>query len=1054
MKNNLVIILCFILLKGYAQVNHPDIPFEHISIPGTINSSQVNDLVQDHHGLIWVAGDGLFKYDGYKFSHYKSLSTGESISGKEINYLLSDQYNNRLLIATHSYGLIEYDYTTDQLRAIPSKNGIPIVSYVSQTTDGRIWASSFSNGLYFLENDTLRKVEDSAERFKNITSLLAIGNKLFADKLKTIYVLKEKSLIDSIQIQFPGAVFPASTRVTTMTTDHTGKIWMGTERAGVLVYDTLKKVFVKHLDPDNTPFFNRVNRIMVDSKNNVWILTKSNGIAIYGPKSDKYLHIIRNPLSESSLSGNNCTSILEDKTGIIWVGSTGDLNKYDPSKLKFRHIYNDPLSKFSLSDNMVRGIYEDRAGKLWVGTDGGVLHVFDRQKVTLEKIEIKLSSQNQQHIVALYFQELNENIMLIGTAVGLLQFDRRTKAFDYFKPIEHLTKGKQVRQVLLHNDTLYYLIGGTLTIYNLSTGASNRFNQYGPHDTPVKNATMMYLDRANRLWIGASNGLSLFEPTTNSFRHFPFELNSNRPLGTYFMVLSIEEYNNTLWVGTFNSGLWSMNITNLDDPTITTLTEKDGLVNNTVYSTLPDDQGNLWISTNQGVSKFEIKTKRFTNFSSGDGLKQEEFNRLAFFKCANGDIAFGGINGLNIFNPKNITIQDEPYEPAFLSASVYNVNADENNFRGLLNQTTLTLDPDQNDLDFSFFIPNYRFPRRFDVFYKLEDYDPDWVKAESNSIHYSNLKSGEHTLHLKTVSGTNIERLNTLTITIQYPFWQTWWFIFLSVGVITFMVYTIIQNNLQKSKRDKDRLEKLLRQRTEEIEKSKEALTNLNQKKDLIFSILSHDLRSPLTTLKGFLSILIDDSDHLTKEDIKKHASSIRNSVTSSLDLIDNTLFWSLSQTGNITYTPTIFSLDEMLVKIGNLYQLTAEKKKIQFTVTTQDKLMIHGDENMVYVTLRNLVSNALKFTPQGRSVKIETKQNHKFAEILICDEGVGMSPSYLEKLLAEEQLPLMKGTSNEKGTGLGLILCKKFIQVNHGHLEVNSVEGEGTEFLVKLPLA
>jgi signal transduction histidine kinase/ligand-binding sensor domain-containing protein len=1052
-KNSFVIILCFILLEGYSQANHPTVPFEHITVPGTINSSQVNDLIQDHHGLIWVAGDGLFKYDGYKFTHYKQLTSGESIGGKEINYLFPDKHNNRLLIATHSYGLVEYDYRTNQLRAVPSKNGVPILGYIAQTNDGRIWASSFSNGLYFLEGDTLRRVEDTTSRFKNATSLLAIGNTLLVDKLKTIYVLRGKSTIDSIQIQFPGVDFPAATRVTTMTVDHDGNIWMGTERAGVLVYDTLKKVFVKHLNPESTPFFNRINRIMVDSKNNVWILTKSNGIAIYGPKSDRYLHIVRNPLSESSLSGNNCTSILEDKTGIIWVGSTGDLNKYDPSKLKFRHIYNDPLSKFSLSDNMVRGIYEDRSGKLWVGTDGGILHIFDRKKITTEKIEVKLKSQ-YQHIVALYFQELNDNIMLIGTSVGLLQFDRRAKTFEYFKPVAHLTENKQVRQVLISNNTLYFLIGGSLTIFNLDTNEVKTFNQYGSHNVPATNGTVMYLDRLKRLWIGASTGLSLFEPEIGTFRHFPFELNSNRPLGTYFMVLSIEEYDNKMWVGTFNSGLWSMDLTNLDNPAIITLTEKDGLVNNTVYSTIPDSNGNLWISTNQGVSKFETKTGYFTNFSSGDGLQQEEFNRLAYFKCANGDIVFGGINGLNIFNPKNITIQDEPYEPKFLNASVYNLDANESNFKGLLNQTTLTLKSDQNDLDISFFVPNFRFPRRFDVFYKLEGYNPEWVKTESNIIHYSNLKSGEHTLHLKTISGTNIERLNTLTISIQYPFWQTWWFIFLSVGVVTFMVYTIIQNNIRKSRRDKDRLEKLLRQRTEEIEKSKEALTNLNQKKDLIFSILSHDLRSPLTTLKGFLSILIDDSDHLTKEDIKKHASSIRNSVTSSLDLIDNTLFWSLSQTGNITYTPTVFSLDEMLTKIGNLYQLTAEKKKIQFTVTTQDKLMIHGDENMVYVTLRNLVSNALKFTPQGRSVKIETKQNHKFAEILICDEGVGMSPSYLEKLLAEEQLPVMKGTSNEKGTGLGLILCKKFIHMNNGHLEVNSVEGEGTEFLVKLPLA
>ena len=635
----------------------------------------------------------------------------------------------------------------------------------------------------------------------------------------------------------------------------------------------------------------------------------------------------------------------------------------------------------------------------------------------------------------------------------MLQYDRGKKSFDYFKPAREIAKDKQVRQILKDDENLYFVFGGALAVYNLKTGKSKTFRQYGSSPS-IRNGTFIYLDSQKRLWVGVSNGLSLYNPVTESFKHFPFEINPSRPLGTYFMILSIQEYQNKLWVGVFNSGLWSMDLSKLENPTINYLSDKDGLPNNTVYASIPDEKGNLWISTNQGVSKFNIEKKLFINFTTADGLQHEEFNRMAFLKCSSGEIAFGGINGLNIFNPASITIQEERYEPKLLGMSLYHEENNETIFKGLINTKTGTLDYDQNDIDFHFNIPNYRYPRRFDAYYKLSGYDPDWVKAETNTIHYSNLKPGDYPFQLKTVSSSGVEEVSTFILTIKQPFWQTWWFILLSAGIVSFMVFTIIQSNIQKSKLDKDRLEKLLSQRTQEIEKSREELTNLNEKKDLIFSILSHDLRSPLTTLKGFLSILIDDSDHLSKEDIRKHASSIRNSVTSSLDLIDNTLFWSLSQTGNITYTPTVFSLDEMLTKIGSLYQLTADKKRIHFSVDISEKVMVRGDENMVYVTLRNLVSNALKFTPEGKSVKIATNKNHKFAEVIIQDEGIGMSDSYMQKLMAEEQPPLKKGTSNEKGTGLGLILCKKFIHINQGHLLVNSTEGEGTEFIVKLPLA
>lgn len=465
MRTFLLNIACFAFLQGWSQSSHPTIPFEHVSIPGTINSSQVIDLIQDHHGLIWVAGDGLYKYDGYKFTTYKQLSTTKSIAGKEINFLFDDKNSNTLLLEkSHSYGIVEYDYNTDKLRAIPSAGGTPIISHITQTTDGTIWASSFSNGLYYLERDTLQKLNDPKNIFGNSTCLLAVEDKLLVDKLKTIYILQGKNVVDSIRIEFPGFDFPSTTRVTAMTTDAEGRIWMGTERSGVLVYDTLSKKFVKHFPPDRVPFYNRINRILVDGKKSVWILTKSNGVVVYSPSTDSYIHINKNPANERSLTGDNCTSIIEDRSGTIWIGATGDLNKYDPSKIKFRHIYNNPLSPIALNDNMVRAVYEARDGKLWVGTDGGVVHIFNQKKISVEKIEIKLK-ESKQHIVPLYFLELN-NLMLVGTPVGLLQFDYQKKLFSYYKPLENITKDRQTRQILHRGDELFLIHGGAVQIYN------------------------------------------------------------------------------------------------------------------------------------------------------------------------------------------------------------------------------------------------------------------------------------------------------------------------------------------------------------------------------------------------------------------------------------------------------------------------------------------------------------------------------------------------------------------------------------------------------------
>ncbi len=1049
MRPLLVCLLCCALTAGWAQSQHPELPFDHVNIPGTINSSQVNDLIQDHHGLIWVAGNGLYRYDGYRFNSYRNINDSLSIAGQEIHCLFSDAKTNKLLIGTHTHGIVKRDYFSEKFIIIPSRDGVPIISNITQTSDGTIWGSSFDHGVFFVENDTLKKFNDLKERFNSNSCIASQGNKLLVGGNRTVYVIENKKLIDSIYIDFPNFNFSPVTRVTALATDRTGKLWIGTEQFGVFVYDTVSKTFIKHFSHDQSPFHHRITKIFEDKNGRIWILTKGDGLVVYSPLTDNYIHVAENPLSERSLSGNNCTSIFQDRNDIIWIGSTGDLNKYDPSKIKFRHIYNNPFAMVSLHDNMVRGVYEDDDKKLWVGTDGGVIHIFDEKRLSVEKIELEIDGKKR--IAPLYFMDLDKKILLIGTSEGMMQYDRKTKRIEYYPPLKKYTQGQQVRQMVMHNGLLFYSSFGYLKSYNFKTKELKIYNDRTDPEG-IKNATTLYVDNSNRLWVGIRDGISLYDSATDHFKRYGFEKIATRPLGTYFMILSIYEFQNKLWIGTFNDGLWTFDPSNLQNPVVTNVSKKRGIQNLTIYATLPDGEGSLWMSTNAGLTKYNPVSDQYLDFTVTEGLQQDEFNRLASARCTNGDIVFGGINGLNIFNPKNVTIAEEDYSPQFLNISIFDEEINADIPVQIDTSKTVSLAHDQNDIDISFFIPIYRNPKRYESFYTLEGYNQDWIKAESNMFHFANLKPGTYNFKLKTVSISGKEKIASFKFNVLNPFWQTWWFIVLTAIATCVIVITIIQGSLYRSKRDKERLEKLLTIRTQEIEKSREELANLNQKKDLIFSILSHDLRSPLTTLKGFLSILIDDHD-LTKADIKKHAANIRNSVTSSLDLIDNTLFWSLSQTGNISYTPTFFSLNDMLQKIGSLYQLIIEKKRITFSIEFNENITLYADENMTYVSLRNIVSNALKFTPQGNAVKIKAFSKDNWGVIVVEDEGIGMSQTYLEKLFTEEQLPLTKGTNDEKGTGIGLILCRKFIQTNKGKLQVKSVEGKGSEFTIELPL-
>lgn len=1040
-------------VSTFSQTLPEQLVFEQVYIPGTMRSSEITDILQDPEGLIWIAADGLFQFDGLNFTRYTVLPDSGSIEGREINSLFYDNQRKRLLIATRNNGVVEYNYNSNALRKLPARDGVPIINELAQTPDGIIWGTTFNNGLYYLENDTLKHYNSEQHSTNNATSLCTYGEYLIVGDVRKIFWIKDRQITDSLKLSWKDTEFTIYGRVTAMAIDSKSRLYLGTEKQGLLIYDLCTKRFTKYFSPEVNPFYNRINKIFVDRNERVWFLTKSGGLAVYSPATDKFIQAIKNPLSAYSLSGDNCTSMFEDKTGIMWIGATGAVNKYDPAKIKFLHITNDPFNSNSLSDKMVRGLYEEANGDLLIGTDGGFINRYSRATHQITRIKVAPEG-SEKTSVPMYFLDLNDREILVGTTTGLVVMDKKNYTFSWYKPLQQTFQNRMVRQLLRLDDKLYILSGGNMFIHNLTTGVTTRYGNFSSDSQRgVGNATMIYADSKNRIWIGVQGGISQMHDDF-TFTHYPIEKNPVRPDGSYFMVLSITEINNTIWIGTFNSGLFQLDpeqvahltsaIKRIDIPELNT---------NTVYATVPDYENNVWISTNQGILKLELQTSALTQFSVSEGVQDQEFNRLSYLTTRAGEIVFGGINGVNVFNPSKITSSYITVKPVILSVS---------GFKGLPNEfyinlrqvSSVQLKNHQNQLSFNFIVPNFRQPVTYAVEYKLDDHDVQWHSAASNIITYNNLEPGKYTFQIRTKYKGEVIESDSLDIEITPPFWQTWWFLTLAAGLLFIATYTGIQAYARKTKHDKERLEKLLRERTAEIEKSREELEILNQKKDLIFSILSHDLRSPLTTLKGFLSIIIENVDALPKEAIKKHARSIRNSVSSSLDLIDNTLYWSMSQTGSISYTPANFSITDALRKIYNLYQLTAEKKRIHFHFSVAEDIEVYGDENMLYVALRNLVSNALKFTSEGKNVHISASRNHHNAIIKISDEGIGMDRNYIEKLMTDEQLSLKIGTANEKGTGLGLILCKKFVQLNHGDLNIVSAENTGTEFTVRLPLA
>jgi signal transduction histidine kinase/ligand-binding sensor domain-containing protein len=1044
MKKKLLLLFlfyhCFVsLVKGQNR----NIVIDHISVPGFINSTFIPAIEQDEFGMLWFGtSSGLYRYNGQKFELYTYQSgTGVQITSRQINQLKWDKNTKQLYIATRNGGLLAFDYKTNSVRQI-TPHPEPI-NAITITEDGRVWVVA-PDGLFELTDNTLLKVSN-AYSLGNPSALLAMpGNELLAAGVKRVTKWKNGILVDTIFMDRADKTYNENTRVSTVLVDRQKQLWLGTEKDGVVVVDYATGQFVKEILPTQKPFYSRINSLLEDTEGNIWILTKAEGIAIYNPDNESVQLLRKDIFSQSAISSNNTYIAYQDKQKIIWLGTTSAIDYYDPKKIKFEHYAHNPYNANSISDNMVRSVYANSDTEIWAGTDAGFLNIINRNTEQVERVRISVKQQKFENpVVAFCFEPLSETEMLVGTSEGLLIMNRQSKTFSYFEPLKEYSKGKRLRLLKKKNDILYGVCFGEFFQFNLITKKLKRLAMQG-----YPNVTAIQFDNNNDVWISILGKLLKLNSESAEIEEI-----HNLQDTTSILVLDMQPIDSGLLVSTMNHGVFTFN--KKQKKVNPYLNAQNGLPDNTVYTTLLDKTGSIWLASNRGIAKRDLRGN-FILFDVTEGVQSDEFNRSAYAVTPGGLFVMAGINGLNVFNPNQIEIEEDSATP-YIESVEYDDATDENRIKNthiLLGEKFFELHARNNSFVIQYGGSGFRRPIRYQLFYKLENQEETWKSNPLNQAIYNNITPGEYTFLVKLIDVAGNQQITSINLYIKPPFYITWWFrALLSVCVITLAIVTY-RLRIRAERRDRLKLEKLLAERTSQIEQSRQELAQLNQKKDLIFSILSHDLRSPLTTLKGFLSLLIDNVEIFSQSDIKQHADKMRGAVSNSLDLLDNTLFWSMSQMGSIQLKPEKLQVKELIEKAKSLYSLTAEKKRIVVEMLCETDIYIYADENMVFITLRNLFSNALKFTPEGGKVRLSCWVQNKRVYLEVSDSGIGMSAEYVRKVKARQQPDLKKGTANEKGTGLGLLLCQQFLAANDGELQISSIEGKGSNFTMILPLA
>jgi len=650
----------------------------------------------------------------------------------------------------------------------------------------------------------------------------------------------------------------------------------------------------------------------------------------------------------------------------------------------------------------------------------------------------------------------------LGTRDGILIYDQianRFVSYYRFLGVPGLPEFSNVRiSMIIQDRSLNYWIGTHNGLYkiNLSEATVEVFQKELTGNNQIS-ANLVYClleDSEGLIWIATVSGLDVYNPGTKKIRHFRKEKNG---LSDDFVISLCEDNNSRIWIGTATY----LNVYDKRDSTFTFYGQKQGLPNNRIFEIVKDKNNDLWIATGKGLCKFDKKQNLCHTFTLEDGLQSLEFNIRAAFVCDDGEILMGGMNGFNSFYPDSI--YGNPYIPNLVFTSFYKTKGTEKEYVNVDESDEITLKYNVSSFTVEFAALEYTNPQKNLYAYQMKGISDEWVEIGNRKfVPFSGLQPGEYTFSVRGSNNDGIWNPNeiSLNIVVLPPWWRSIYAYFSYAVFVVLAIVVFVKMRERKLMRDKKILEQKVLERTQQIEeqnqviisKNKE-LSALNHTKDKLFSIIGHDLGNHFNIILGFLEVLVSDYKKLDSEKVESHLNNIFSSSKQAFNLLENLLTWARMQTNMIQYNPEVFDVQSKITESVGLFEGACAKKKIKIEVAQNDTMWIMADINMFSTVFRNLVANAVKFTHGDGNILISTEKKGDFCEISVSDNGVGISDDDIGKIFRIDSKHKTPGTMGEKGTGLGLILCKEFVEKHGGKIEVKSEVGKGSRFSFMLPL-
>ena len=1036
-------LICFFLVCFFSdtlfaqQISN----IESLRIEDGLSNNSVRIIFQDHAGYIWVGThDGLNRYNGYEFEVFRNkiddstsiphnfvYAIAEGESGNlyvgtgqgatlynplsrifspvylkryqnnslekieySINTIKADK-NHTIYIGTNGGALLVKTPSQKNCSQIPLKTGSTIstaysVSAIDFDNDGRIVVFVSDVGLFYYQPETQKLIALSTEK-KDITALVV---------------------------------------------DRQGDIWVGSE-SGIYKYHPGNGKWTRGTQ-NSYLLMNQVSSLLLDKNNKLWVGLPGKGLVVLNTKDDTSV-LLQSGHTNSSLTSQSVSSIFQDREGRKWIATlNGGINIVQPRHSKFKTVANNPFDSNSLTSNFASTFYEDAQKNLWIGTESNGFSVWKRQTNHFENFNYQTNRNSlSNNWVTSIKQDYLGNMWIATFGGGINKFNPQTRQFRYYT-CYNPELGLNNRNVLqLYEDKQKELWAATYGAGRLYKYNRNK-DKFEVFDQRLTDIYFLTEDQKGNFLVGNANQLIKIDRVSKKHRFYEI----GKPVRAIY-----RDGEGQLWLGTEGGGLLMFD---LSSGKITKrFSTNDGLSNNSVLSILEDDHQNLWMSTFKGLNKFNIRSKKITNYYQEDGLQSNQFFYRSADKLSTGEMTFGGVKGFNIFYPDSIKAINT-VQPLYITTIKVHGKPISGNSE-FVEETTgnsisaLRLPYTDAVISVDFATLEYTSPGSIQYAYYLQGWDKGWnYSGKVRSANYTNLHEGHYVLHIKStnVAGIWNSKEKLLKVTVLPPWWRTWWAYLLYLLVIFLLVRKFVLYQ-----RDKERLKFQIQLADGKMAQEKE----LHDRKLSFFTHISHEFRTPLTLIINPIQEFLNSKSRQveTKELIVVYRNARRL-----LSLVDQLLHFQKANPDKLKVSH--FNLVNFCKEVFLCFVQQAKSKEIKFEFTaSQEIIEVLADKEKLEIAIFNLISNALKYTSSGGSIEVSIDEEDANVNISVKDTGIGISDEIGETIF-NRFYQITDKENCKGGFGIGLYVVKEIMESHRGQVTYASVKGEGTIFNLNLP--